>query len=168
MFKKGFTLVEVLIVVLMIGILMAIALPQFRLALEKSRTAKYLPVLNTIYDSLQRYYLINNRYPTALTDESLDITLPVFADSSYYYLTSYGAFAIINTNNDIRVGKAFTGGSFPKGQLFCYFLNSDSAHTPASMKRKVCASVCGHDNLVTVFYAPHLGCVAGNPDYPGV
>ncbi len=57
--KKGFTLIEMLVVVLILGILASIALPQYEVAIEKSRVAEALVVLKTIVDAEQRYFQAN-------------------------------------------------------------------------------------------------------------
>lgn len=50
--KKGFMLIEVLVVVLIIGILTAFALPQYTKAVEKSLLASILPMVNAIQKEL--------------------------------------------------------------------------------------------------------------------
>ena len=49
--NNAFTLIELLVVVLIIGILAAIALPQYELAVEKSRAAEAFSILKTIQEA---------------------------------------------------------------------------------------------------------------------
>ena len=72
--KNGFTLLELLVVVLIIGILAAIALPQYKLAVEKTKSAEALTVLQSILRAQQNYYLANGVYTKLFSD--LDISLP--------------------------------------------------------------------------------------------
>lgn len=52
--KKGFTLIELLAAVLIMGILTAVALPQYRRSLERTRVAEALQMLPSIYDARER------------------------------------------------------------------------------------------------------------------
>jgi len=73
--KKGFTLIELLVVVLIIGILSAIALPQYTVAVEKSRATEAL--LNLKY-AVQMYdldYLQNGpNNPTHPAQDILELS----------------------------------------------------------------------------------------------
>ncbi len=72
--KKAFTLLELLVVVLIIGILAGIALPQYKKAVLRSRIIPYFPVLSSIKQSQESFYLTHSRYASRLND--LDIQLP--------------------------------------------------------------------------------------------
>ena len=74
--KKAFTLLELLVVVLIIGILAAIALPQYKLAVEKSRMTEAVTILKSISLAQDRFYMIHNRYANAYEIEKLDIEIP--------------------------------------------------------------------------------------------
>lgn len=52
--KKGFTLVELLAVVLIVAILSGVALPQYRKVVEKARLSEAESMMRTIYDSSER------------------------------------------------------------------------------------------------------------------
>ncbi len=64
----GFSLIEMLVVVLIIGILSAIALPQYQKVIEKARASKVLPVLRSLYNAGQQYYLVHKENPSKFSD----------------------------------------------------------------------------------------------------
>lgn len=57
--KKGFTLIEMLTVVLLIAVLSAVAMPQYRRSIERSRMSEAIEMLPAIYDAMDRYYVEN-------------------------------------------------------------------------------------------------------------
>ncbi len=71
--RKGFTLVEVLIVVIIIGILAAIGIPQFAASIEKAKGGEARAGLGHIQTGEKVYFAENEFYTTNLSD--LDISL---------------------------------------------------------------------------------------------
>ena len=54
--KKGFTLIEMLTVVLIVAALTAVAVPQYRRSVERARMSEAVQMLPVIYDAVDRYY----------------------------------------------------------------------------------------------------------------
>lgn len=72
--KKGFTLIELMVVVLIIAILSAIALPQYRIAVEKTRITTNIPMLKALHDAIIQYYGTKGEFPTSFS--KLSVTVP--------------------------------------------------------------------------------------------
>ena len=70
--KNGFTLLELLVVVLIIGILSSIAIPQYQKAVNKARVASILPVMRRWKDALADYKLQHGSYCKKGTDDDCD------------------------------------------------------------------------------------------------
>ena len=78
----AFTLIELLVVVLIIGILAAVAVPQYKKAVERSKATEAISLLSSIAKAYQTYYLANGEYATKF--EQLDVDLPFTGKTEFH------------------------------------------------------------------------------------
>lgn len=82
--NKGFTLIELMVVVVIVGILSAIAIPQYGRYTMRAHRTDAMGALQMILDAQERYYADHITYTTDLSD--LGLTDP--------YITPQGRYSI--------------------------------------------------------------------------
>lgn len=83
MMKKGFTLVELLIVIIIIGILATMAVPQYQKMVDRARRSEAISMLGSLATGSLLYWQEHNAFPTTITIANLDITLGTSSTWTY-------------------------------------------------------------------------------------
>lgn len=68
---RGFTLIELLVAMSIVGVLAAIAIPTFQGLRERAMVAAAIAEIASMQQEITEFWLINDRYPTSLTEVGL-------------------------------------------------------------------------------------------------
>lgn len=110
--QKGFTLIELMIVIAIIGILAAIAIPQFVAYRQKGYNTKAKGELKSFYTACQAYFADNpsaQSCATRIADQfrnSSDVTIAAqnennqtLVDTTAFHIAGNSTYTIVGTGN---------------------------------------------------------------------
>ena len=159
--NKAFTLIELLVAVLIIGILAAIAVPQYQKAVRKVRLNAVATTFNAITKGIDRWQLENGVPSTSVTFSGngtrvikLDIEQSCVKEDTYYCFTKMGSWRYscnaegycwiglnTNLNADGSEGNNWLAGtslSWVKIHDKPWALQLNSGHPPVSLRPEIC------------------------------
>ena len=152
--KKGFSLIETLVVVLIIGILTAVALPEYRRAVRKAEMARYITAVNALYSAMQVHL---ETYKTYAEDpDDLDISLSYATCGKktetwgkFYECKGEVRYGVFNNGSNAQAGDPkmrYTkvlkdykdnGVNFKAGEIVCFFKRESGM----TLEEKICKSL---------------------------
>ena len=152
--NHAFTLIELLVVVLIIGILAAVALPQYQKAVDRARMTQLITFASTVRQAQQRYYLANGTYADNWEDLDIGLSGYVTNGGGLYKGTKHNTndpYAVLNHQHN---GLYFYGGKvYLPGILLIAFNTSNYwlcyADKTNDRAQTLCKNVCGRATLVT-------------------
>lgn len=116
--RLGFSILEIIVAIVMIGIMLAVALPKYNRVVEKSRQAEAFTNLAAIRGAQMRYYAEEDAWTSDWG--KLDAEQPQDADQYFdYYLGTTAdtvASAVRNTNKNCCFG-AYTAYVASSGRI---------------------------------------------------
>ena len=85
--KRGFTLLEIIVVIIIIGVLASLAMPRFFRTVEYSRGMEALTHLSALRSAMERCYLISNSFTPCSSFANLDVDNPTTLTGTHFTYT---------------------------------------------------------------------------------
>jgi len=138
--KKGFTLMELIIVVVIIGILAMVGLPQFFRVAERGRSAEAVAALGALRSAQLRYAAETNATATNAAELDMDVPgLTAGAQELKFFDMAMPAAAVNpNTNPDAVVGEATRNGVSNSYGAYTLSIQADGDFTCAGGNNNIC------------------------------
>lgn len=118
--SRGFTLLELIVVIIIIGVLATLGFTQYTTVTEKGRTAEAKSVIGLIRKAQLAYKYENGTFAATLT--SISVSAPGTCTSTHYFSYSEGAM-----NQGAWANRCTSGGKAPNAAAsYSIYLDYDT------------------------------------------
>ena len=141
--KKAFTLIELLVVVLIIGILAAVALPQYERAVQKAKASEGVVVLTALSRAQDVYHLANGDYADDLSELDVEVNLSGFNKNwSDLHLDRNGGRPHMEARARFLSSSVYLIYQLDEHTLYC-------SQSGTAKEQRVCQGLFGHTEMTT-------------------
>ena len=148
--NQAFTLIELLVVVLIIGILAAVALPQYQKAVGKARVVQAITSLKALIDAEEVYYMANGVMASDLTELGIDVqNTPEysFVCNQSPFGGSCGATPVMDSLPVLEFFPSYNANY--AGKHWCQVHDSTQSASAKAKAIKICKTLGPKDPLIT-------------------
>jgi general secretion pathway protein G len=120
--RRGFTLIELMVVMAIIAVLLTIALPRYLGSVDRAREATLKQTLAVVRDAIDKFHADQGRYPNDLAElqrqrylRAVPVDPMTDSDATWVFTPPPGARSAAGTVYDIRSGsqaKAQDGSAY--------------------------------------------------------
>ena len=129
--RRGFTLVELAVVVVIIGVLAAFAVPRFMASVERSKAAEAFNYLASVQSAQERYHARQGTYAGTIADLDIKFTAP-----KYFGVGTVAAGSTSSLEDSWTLTLTRKGASAGYGEYTVIFTEEGYDATNSSIKDK--------------------------------